>query len=176
DCACGGGDMSKIAVTALVALSLATGVAATLQAASPYQPFPKGYGYMEPGEIAALKKAVAAGDHKTVREHGWKLWAGIMQPDAAGTWPIWVTSRNTKAAFAPSAGLAAANPAEKSLMLLNAGVRAGQPTGGVIPVNIPNSQLPVYPIPQAVINDYPNATKNCGANNICDGSHFLFNG
>jgi len=36
--------------------------------------------------------------------------------------------------------------------------------------------MPFYPIPQAVITAYPNATKNCGANNICDGTHFLFNG
>ncbi len=46
--------------------------------------------------------------------------------------------------------------------------------GGVIPVNI--KEVPYYPLPQPVIAAYPNATKNCGANNICDGSHFLFNG
>jgi hypothetical protein len=171
--------MPKISVTALVALSLVTGVAAT-QAASPYQPFPNGYGYMEAREIAALKAAVAAGDHKTAREHGWKLWAGIMQPDAAGSWPIWFTWPNSKGAFAPSGGLATANATGKSLILLNAGIRAGQPAGGVIPVNIPTDQLPVYPIPQDVITNYPNAAKNCATqdnpNNICDGTHFAFNG
>lgn len=169
--------MSKISVTAIVALSLATGLAATVQAEPPYQPFPAGYGYMEPREIAALKAAVKAGDHKVVREHGWRLWAGIMQPDAAGTGPIWFTWPNTKAAFAPSAGLTAEKATGKSLILLNA-VRAGQPTGGVIPVNIPQDQLPYYPIPQYTSDHYPNATKNCAppANNICDGAHFLFNG
>ena len=88
---------------------------------------------LNPVEIFKLKLAVANGNHKTVREHGWKLWAEIMQPDADGQWPIWYTWPNTKAAFAPprppgGANLnasAAAGPG-KSLIQLNASNAAGR--------------------------------------------------
>src|SRR5580692_1888577 len=125
-----GDTMSKISITATVALSLASAMAIAANGAPKYQPFPDGYGYMDQGEIKALMAAVAAGDHKKVREHGWKLWAGIMQPDADGQWPIWYTWPNTKAAFAPSSGAtltasAAAGPG-KSLIRLNAANNAGQ--------------------------------------------------
>jgi hypothetical protein len=33
-----------------------------------YQPFPKGYGYLEPAEIRALQAAVTKGDNAVVRE------------------------------------------------------------------------------------------------------------
>lgn len=63
----------------------------------PYQPFPAGYGYME--HVQALQQATNKGDRAIIREHGWKLWAGIMQPDAASGWPLWFTWPNTKGAF-----------------------------------------------------------------------------
>ena len=171
--------MARASIIAALSLSFVATMGAAANAAPKYQPFPPGYGYMDPREIRALMIAVARGDHKTVREHGWKLWAGIMQPSAADpSWPIWFTWPNTKGAFAPSGlGLVAANAGAapgKSLIQLNAGIRAGQPAAGAIPVNV--KALPVYPIPPQVIQAYPNATKNCGANNICDGTHVLFNG
>jgi hypothetical protein len=168
--------MSKISIAATIALSLASATAIAANGAPKYQPFPDGYGYMDQGEIKALMAAVAAGDHKKVREHGWKLWAGIMQPDADGQWPIWYTWPNTKAAFAPSSGAtltasAAAGPG-KSLIRLNAANNAGQ-SAAEPPIDPPS---PIYPIPPEVIKAYPNPTKNCGTDNICDGAHFLFNG
>ena len=171
--------MSKISITATIALLLASATAIAADGAPKYQPFPNGYGYLNPIEIFKLKLAVANGNHKTVREHGWKLWAGIMQPDADGQWPIWYTWPNTKAAFAPprlpgganSNASAAAGPG-KSLIQLNASNAAGPPAT-VPPIDPP---APGYPIPQPVIDGYPNPTKNCHAGNICDGTHFLFNG
>ena len=172
---------SIIAATATL-LVLATSVRGDAQ--PKYQPFPQGYGYLDPLEMRALMKAVRNGDHKTVRQHGWKLWAGIMQPSSnAPGWPIWYTWPNTTAAFAPpppppNGALTASAPAgpKKSLMLLNAEAGAGQSAGGGIPVNVP--EVPCYPIPAPVVQTYPHATdpKVCGANNICDGSHFQFNG
>src|SRR5580693_5586215 len=105
---------------------------------------------MDPPEIVQLNLAVAAGDHSTVRRHGWKLWAGIMQPSAAG-WPFWYAWPNIKGAFAPPpppVGALSANANEastssaqagpkKSLILLNAG-RAGESGANDIPVNVQN--------------------------------------
>lgn len=68
-----------------------------------YQPFPPGYGYME--ENDALQTAIDKGDTATIREHGWKLFAGIMQPakgmpSAEGpAWPVWMTWPNSYFAF-----------------------------------------------------------------------------
>jgi hypothetical protein len=168
--------MSKISITATIALSLASVMAIAANGAPKYQPFPDGYGYMDQAEIKALIGAVASGEHKKVRDHGWKLWAGIMQPAADGQWPIWYTWPNTKAAFAPSSGAnlaasAAAGPG-KSLIRLNAANGAGQPAKEP-PIDPPP---PSYPIPPDVIKAYPNPTKNCGTGTICDGAHFLFNG
>ncbi len=164
---------STVAATAAL-LVLATSVGG--DAALAYDPFPPGYGYLNANEIRALEKAVRDGDHKTVRQHGWKLWAGIMQPSTgAPGWPIWYTWPNTTAAFAapPNLALTASN-ARGSLMQLNARLSAGQPAATPIPVNVKN--VPCYPIPAPVVKDYPNATSKCGPNNICDGKHFQFNG
>ncbi len=88
----------SVIIAACVLLPMAAAV--TTDAAAQYPSFPSGYGYMDPSEIEQLNRAVAAGDHSTVRRHGWKLWAGIMQPSAAG-WPFWYAWSNTKAAFLP---------------------------------------------------------------------------
>jgi len=174
--------MARASIVVVSAFSLFAAAAAA-NAAPKYEPFPSGYGYMDPGEIQALLQAVASGDHHAVRDHGWKLWAGIEQPSAADpSWPIWSTWPNTKAAFAPAVrgaltASAQASP-QKSLIALNAGIRAGQSGAVAIPVNI--KELPLYPIPQPVIDQYPHAVHDCappdGSPNICDGSHFLFNG
>ncbi|MGZ5010083.1 MAG: hypothetical protein ACXV74_03870 [Methylobacter sp.] len=134
-----------------------------------YQSFPIGYGYMQENE--ALAKAVKQGNHKVVRQHGWKLWAGIMQAAQGLDWPVWYTWPNTKAAFA--------DPGKSGLLGAEATELASKPMikhnqEHVAPVN--ESKVPVYPIPEAVIKAYPNATSKCGKGNICDGSHVLFNG
>lgn len=145
-----------------------------------YQPFPSGYGYMQENE--ALIAAVKKGDHTVVRQHGWKLWAGIMQPVKNSDWPIWYTWPNTKAAFAPEDakrnGLADADAqadvASKSLIKQNA--------ERLIKDSVP---LPIYPIPEPVRKKYPKAISptfgtqcNTQATSITirDGAHVLFNG
>lgn len=137
--------------------------------ATAYQPFPKGYGYMEENE--ALTKAVKQGDHTVVRQHGWKLWAGIMQQAQGLDWPVWYTWPNTKAAFAPIGN--------SGVLGADATVAASKPmikhnSEHIVPVN--EKETPVYPVPQQVIKKYPNATSNCGEGNICDGTHVLSNG
>jgi hypothetical protein len=169
--------MSKaVMIIAALGVSLSTLVFAADQKAPAYQPFPRGYGYMDPSEIAALQQAWKNGDHKTVREHGWKLWAGIMQQASDAKWPVWFTWPNTKAAFLPTAGAkldiaqAQAQPSSSLLQRNRLNI--------VTPINV--AKLPYYPIPAPVLKTYPAATTTCSTpdnpNNICDGTHFLFNG
>ncbi|ARN83040.1 hypothetical protein [Methylocystis bryophila] len=152
----------QLAASLLLALP-----SATAARAAEYQPFPDGYGYMDPSEISLLVNAVKDGDHAVLRDHGWRMWAGIMQPAKGLDWPVWYTWPNTTAAFAvePAPGALAAASSGRSLLKRN-----------MINVNIPSTELPYYPIPEAVAKAYPNATSKCGANNICDGAHFQFNG
>ena len=162
--------MSKAVVIAALGLSISSLAFAADQSTPAYEPFPNGYGYMDPNEIAALQRAQKDGDHAIVREHGWWLWAGIMQPASGANWPVWFTWPNSTAAFLPTAGAglgvaqATAKPATSLMQrnMLN------------IPVNV--KKVPYYPIPSAVLKNYPKATQNCGQGNICDGSHFQFNG
>ena len=62
----------SIIIAACVLLPMAAAVA-TEAVAQQYPAFPSGYGYMDSSEIEQLNRAVAAGDHSTVRRHGWKL-------------------------------------------------------------------------------------------------------
>jgi hypothetical protein len=158
-------------VSASLALLFATSAFATEPA---YQPFPKGYGYLEPDEIRALKKAVVNGDNAVVREHGWKLWAGSMQSAAGMDWPVWYTWPNTTNAFAttPSAVNSTAGSAPAAKAPKRHMGRLGAST--LPPVNLPNT--PSYPIPQQVLTDYPHATDPTNCHGICDGAHFAFNG
>ena len=63
--------MSKAVIVAALGLSISSLAFAADQGASAYEPFPNGYGYMDPNEIAALQRAKKDGDHAVVREHGW---------------------------------------------------------------------------------------------------------
>lgn len=158
----------------LVCAALALLFSTTAVAGAPaYQPFPKGYGYLEPAEINALKAAVAKGDNGVVREHGWRLWAGIMQPAAGMDWPVWYTWPNTTNAFAGKASASdstADNATPPSPPKRHMG-RLGAST--LPPVNLPNT--PTYRVPDEVKAAYKKATgANC--NGICDGIHFAFNG
>jgi len=166
--------MLKKHCLALAASLLLPFPAATATRAAEYQPFPEGYGYMDPAEISLLANAVKNGDRTVLRDHGWRMWAGIMQPAKGLDWPVWYTWPNTTAAFAPAptpGALAAAAPASSGRSLIQR---------NLINVDIPSDELPYYPIPEAVAKAYPNATSKCpnpsGAPNICDGAHFQFNG
>ena len=164
----------------LVSASLAVLFCATAAAGTPaYQPFPKGYGYLEPAETRALQTAVKTGDNAVVRAHGWRLWAGIMQPATGLDWPVWYTWPNGTDAFADTAalsGTAAAATADVKPAKRRMG-RLGAST--LTPVNVQNT--PFYRIPQQVIAAYPGAivrTTEGGKTKISirDGIHFAFNG
>jgi hypothetical protein len=159
----------------IATLALLHGTVA-LAGAPAYQPFPKGYGYLEPAEIAALQAAVNKGDSAVVRDHAWRLWAGSMQPATGLDWPVWTTWPNTTNAFAGKPALqagAAVSAAPAPPVRQHMG-RLGAST--FTPVNLANT--PNYIVPQAVITAYPHVMgKNKqGVIFINDGAHFAFNG
>lgn len=139
-----------------------------------FQPFPPGYGYME--NIAALQHATDKGDKAVIRAHGWKLWAGIMQPDQQTGWPLWYSWPNTTAAFnATAQQLAAAGPVAQTQ----------SPTSDAVSITQKNkshaikvdTKGPFYPVPKEVISAYPDAiaqTKDGPA--VKDGKNFQSNG
>lgn len=157
----------------------------------PYQPFPDGFGYMT--DIPALQAATDKGDRDPIRQHAWGLWAGMMQPDASGRWPVWYTWPNTSAAFAagpPGAeqGLAAKAPA-------NTGTAKTEPAKqqpaqarsllAVNKINVPvDTPAPIYPLPPQVrkafpkvICQNPEAPDDRWQDGICPtNTRFLFNG
>lgn len=154
--------MSKVQVFS-IGITLLFSAAVQAAEAPAYQPFPKGYGYLEPAEIQALKQAVQNGDNRVTREHGWRLWAGIMQPAAGLDWPVWYTWPNSTGAFAaPPAPTASATQASATPAKPRMG-RLGRTT--LTPVEVKNR--PIYPIPQKF--------QRC-AGSVCDGAHFAFNG
>ena len=59
--------MSKAVIVAALGLSVSSLAFAADQGASAYEPFPNGYGYMDPNEIAALQRARQDGDRAIVR-------------------------------------------------------------------------------------------------------------
>ena len=148
-------------------------------AADPDQPFPDWTHYSQPSEIERLKKAVDDGDHKIVREHGWRLWAGIMQEEQGGTWPIWFSWRNSDQAFRwegaePPKGVSLIQRSKlnRGQAMLSNGVRTAFP-------EIDVEATPHYPTPQPVKDKYPGPTSKCvtteNPENMCDGKNFLFN-
>ena len=136
---------------------------------SNYQPFPNGYGYME--NLDALQKATDDGNKSVIRDHAWKLWAGIMQPDANTGWPIWFSWQNTTAAFAAAPSDPTAKPAKplvpKTLRHINA-------------ANVPNvnTKAPIYCVPNEVQTLYSSVISydSHGQPVIADGKNFQNNG
>jgi len=143
---------------------------------SGYQAFPPGYGYLEDGE--AIERAIAEGDQSAVRDHGWKLWAGIIQPAIDVAWPIWYTWPNTYDAFynppaahklgAGASGKEARERNMRSLIEHNKSHMAG--FVDTLPVNL---KTPYYPVPDRVRKEYPNSVSG---NSIATGPHFMSNG
>lgn len=141
---------------------------------STYQPFPAGYGYME--NLPALQYATNTGDKAVIRAHGWKLWAGIMQPDKQTGWPLWYSWPNTSAAFATTPQqLAAAGAVTQTQNTANTAVSITQKNKRHV-VNV-NTNGPFYPVPQAVINTYPKAIAQTKDGPVVkDGKNFQSNG
>ena len=134
-----------------------------------YEPFPPGFGYME--KLNKLQKATGDGNRAVIRDHAWKMWAGIMQPDSHTGWPLWYSWKNTTAAFAVAASdptLSLAQPlVPKTLRAHNLG-------------NVPdvNTQTPIYCVPNEVQTLYSNAISLDSHNQptIGDGKNFQSNG
>jgi hypothetical protein len=139
-----------------------------------YQPFPAGYDYLQ--DTSALGKAVKAGNTTYVREHAWKLWAGIMQPGKGIDWPVWYTWPTSAQAFAEDVtnlktgtNQASIIETRRSLIQMSNSNKLGQ--------IMDTLHLPYYPIPPAVISMFHNdSTIFVGNNTIADGRSFLFNG
>jgi hypothetical protein len=136
---------------------------------SDYQPFPNGYGYME--NLDLLQKATDSGNRAVIRDHAWKLWAGIMQPDTNTGWPIWYSWQNTTAAFQAASTDPASKPAKplvpKTLRHINA-------------ANTPdvNTNAPIYCVPNEVQTLYSDIISydSHSQPTIADGKNFQNNG
>lgn len=138
--------------------------------------FPANYDYPQPASVIA--QWVTSRDEARARAHGWALWAGLNQPAANGQ-PVWRTWCTSTQAFALPTAAAARNdpapaagaaPADGNALAradvaanghpfhrrrsLNAIRRAAGAGSGVEdPIFLPNA--PVYPVPQQVIDAYP---------------------
>lgn len=136
---------------------------------SGYVPFPSGFDYMKTPQD--LQKETDLGHKAYIRDHAWKMWAGIMQPDSNTGWPIWYSWENTTAAFLPSEN----DPNIKlNKPLVTQSLRAHNKR------NTPrvDTQAPIYCIPEQVQQAYPNAISkdSDGQLIIADGKHFQNNG
>lgn len=139
-----------------------------------YQPVPPNYGYMQ--DTVLLAAAVAGGDVATVRNHGWNMFAALLQPAAKyPKWPIWFTWPTTYDVFLPSftpdsltmtSSLLEKN---KKNTLISSSLTS---TGDTLPVF---TNAPYYPLPEYVINNFGKVV-NASSNSIAYGSHFLNNG
>lgn len=139
-----------------------------------YQPFPAGYGYME--NTIELQQATDAGHKAVIRRHGWKLWAGIMQPDHQTGWPLWYSWPNTSAAFATTAAQVAL-PATDSKVQTTATTAVSITQKNKRHVVNVDTKGPFYPLPAAVIKAYPSAISQSSEGPVVkDGQHFQNNG
>ncbi|MCD6066138.1 MAG: hypothetical protein K0S33_964 [Bacteroidetes bacterium] len=134
-----------------------------------YQPFPSGYGYLQ--DTAKLSMAVKESDIGYIREHAWRLWAGIMQPAQGMDWPVWYTWPNSTDAFSPDSSTAISTRAIEKIMTTSL---IKQNAAHVI---MDTLHLPVYPIPKQVISAY----RKYGVfthhdSDIASGKHFMSNG
>jgi hypothetical protein len=155
--------------------------ASSTNAQMPYQPFPDGFGYMT--DIPALQAATDKGDRDPIRRHAWGLWAGMMQPDASGRWPVWYTWPNTNAAFAaPTPGPAKAEAAKSSAKPSLTKARSLKQVNKIhVPVDTP---APIYPLPPQVRKAFPkvicpnaDSPNDRWTDGICPtNTRFLFNG
>lgn len=139
-----------------------------------YEAFPQGYSYMD---TTALQRYYNNSSIDSIRQHGWALFAGIMQPSKQNpTWPVWYTWPTTLPTFANTPGLelsAEKDYITESLITKNLKnvLRSRTPTNTILD-NIP---LPFYPINSNVLKTYPTVCDS-SSNSIKTGKHFLNNG
>lgn len=120
-----------------------------------YQAFPDGFGYFQ--NIDKLSQAVTVQDRAYIRDHGWKLFAGAMQPAQGMDWPVWYTWPTGTQAFDR------ANDNHRKVHSLIAVNKHKQPLkntaetlkgDGTILDDVPT---PIYPLPDEVIRRFPDA-------------------
>lgn len=140
-----------------------------------YKPIPPGYGYFE--DTDALWQAVEENNRAAVRAHGWGLWAGIMQPYAAGeenAWPVWYSWPTGSQAFPQD--MAPPEVQQHSIRKSKHAEKAREmPTESGFP-NV-STPAPQYPLPDYVSKNFPGAIKTSKhGTGLYDGAFFASNG
>ncbi|SFK97390.1 hypothetical protein [Shimia haliotis] len=141
-----------------------------------YQPIPSGYGYFEHTE--QLENAVQENMRSAIREHGWGLWAGIMQPLDAGdnnSWPVWFSWPTGSQAFSQDMA-----PPEALHPSIRKSQHAQMARVAPVETDAPNVSTPApqYPLPEYVKENFQGALKKSGSGEVSlyDGAYFAFNG
>lgn len=136
---------------------------------SGYIPFPSGFGYMEKTE--ELQRATNIGKKAYIRDHAWKMWAGIMQPDSSSGWPLWYSWENTTAAFHPS-------PNDPNVKLNKPFITQSLRAHNKRNTPFVDTKSPIYCIPEQVQQAYSDVIKKDSDGNpmIPDGKTFQNNG
>jgi hypothetical protein len=136
-----------------------------------YQPFPAGYGYMQ--DTKRLQQAIEDRDQGYIRQHAWKLWAGIMQPASDIDWPLWMTWKNSSVVFQQDPD--SANKGDSGAKRVHRTLRAMNKK------NAPdvNTPAPSYPVPKWVKEHFSSALKydpKTETYSVKDGKYFVSNG
>lgn len=159
----------------LYSVTVATHAAEPVQPLSElsYVPFPIGYDYMDKKALVELEKAIKTRDNKVVREHAWKLWAGIMQPVPDSDWPLWMSWQNSSVVFAekPPKGEVSSLSTQKIHHTMRAQNKLHSPKV--------NTESPVYRVPDWILQQYPDSVSydiQSQTFSIKDGKYFLSNG
>ncbi|MEC4727333.1 hypothetical protein HWQ46_17435 [Shewanella sp. D64] len=161
--------MRVTAIAALVSVVFCASCSNESSDSHEYVPFPPGFGYME--RLGELQKATDEGDDTVIRDHAWKMWVGIMQPDSITGWPLWYSWGNTTEVFSASSTDPSVKPAKP---LVTKSLRDHNLS------NTPSvsTQAPIYCLHDEVKLMYPN-TISLGLYDqptIGDGKNFQNNG
>ncbi len=129
-----------------------------------YAPIPPGYDW--PADPATLERAVRDRDLAAVRQHGWKLWAGINQPISdSDQLPVWWTWSTTTQLFETDQVGARILAARRKPQPAQAAASAQPCTPDIC---LPS---PKYPVPPETITRF-----KLTDGQIRDGRHFQNNG
>jgi hypothetical protein len=171
-----------LAVTTLLGVNLACSpshepVEDTTEATPAVQPFPANFNY--PQTAVSVLHWVSDRDGKSIREHGWYLWAGLnYAPSGVPVWRTWPTSTQTYAQ-----GLKASRDSRAlEAQSINAKNRSNASTEVADPINF--KIIPKYWVPPGVKANYEacyiepteEQQKNNEPGGLKDGPQFEFNG